>query len=603
MIESQTSIAVLPFRNLSVEEDTEYFARGFVDDLTTELTRFAALRVLSSQTAFQWEAAFASLAEFGGKWDVDVVLQGSVRRDRESLRVGVQLIRISNQETIWAERFDAPLEQVFEIQDSIVARVAGQLAIQVDESRLRIARRDQTDSLPLYDYWLRGMDCLKRGTLEGDEEAREYFQQALKINESYARAYVGLSLSHFNEWSCQAWHLWQENGKNAYDYALKSAQLDDRDAMVYSVLSRVCRFRHQHQEANQYAERALSLNPNDAHVLIQVAISKLFGGEPEQAHELAKNAISLNPLHGNWYHGIVGWCLFMMKRFKEAHEWLLRAGNVITDFAAYRAACAIQSGNTERARAEYQTFQQEYSHRIVFGAETNPEDAIIWAIQVEPFRRLQDSRLMPEILAEVGLVEVDVEKALKSRTHLQPKPAEVTRPAKNEFLNAEGLWTVSYEGTGAQLVEVKGFHDLALLLSQPGESVHCLELSGRAIHQDAPDSILDDEARRDYRRRIQELQHEIEEAEADNDPARLDPAQSELDALFDQLAQATGLGGRDRKLANPAEKARSAVTWRIRSAIKKIQVAHPRLGQHLSNSIRTGYFCAYFPEAEISWEL
>ena len=151
---------------------------------------------------------------------------------------------MTGRETVWAERFDAPLEAVFQIQDEIAATVAGQLAVQVEAVELENAQKSTADSLPAYEAWLRGMDCLNRGTLEGDEESREYFEQALRIDARYARALAGLSLSHFNEWTCHAWHLWDENESNAFDYATKAAELDDRDPIVQSVLARVCRFRH-----------------------------------------------------------------------------------------------------------------------------------------------------------------------------------------------------------------------------------------------------------------------------------------------------------------------------------------------------------------------
>ena len=153
------------------------------------------------------------------------------------------------------------------------------------------------------------------------------------------------------------------------------------------------------------------------------------------------------------------------------------------------------------------------------------------------------------------------------------------------------------------MTALKGFHDIARLLAQPNEPLHCLELSGSAIVNEGTDEVLDQEARREYRRRIEELQEELAQAEADNDPARAEPARFELDAVIDELAKAMGLQGRSRKMSDTAERARSAVTWRIRSAIKKINAAHPRLGQHLSNTIHTGNFCVYSPESAIEWEL
>ena len=597
------SIAVLPFRNLSTEPDTEYYANGFVEDLTADLSRFSLLRVLAAQSMFALQREGLSIDDFAREWNLDFLLQGSVRRSDETLRVAVQLVRVQGWETIWADRFDAPLENVFEIQDHICATVAGQLAVQVDEATLKDARLRAVDSLPAYESWLRGMDCLKQGTLEGDEESRHFFQQALSIDPGYARAYTGLSLSHFNEWTCHAWHLWDENENNAFGYATRAARLDDGDAIVHSVLARVCRFRHQHEAADQHAARALALNPNDPHVLIQVAIVKLFGGEPEAGCRLARLAMELNPLHGGWYVGIVGWNLFMMGQYQEAQSHLEQADETITNFPAYRAACAAIAGDLASARREFDVFLREYRDKIAFGREPQPGEALTWAVQVEPFRRIEDSGRMPDALRDAGIADIDVAEAIASRQNVMVRPAGISRPPGNVFRCEDSLWLIDYEGTGARLVEVKGFHDLARLLAQPGESLHCLELSGAQANEEASHDVLDEQARREYRQRIEGLQQELEQAEADNDPARSEPARRELDALIEHLAKATGLGGRSRKLGHTAERARSAVTWRIRSAIKKISAAHPRLGHHLANSIRTGTFCVYSPESVTHWDL
>ena len=246
---------------------------------------------------------------------------------------------------------------------------------------------------------------------------------------------------------------------------------------------------------------------------------------------------------------------------------------------------------------------REYREKIAFGREPSPGEALTWAVQVEPFRRIEDSKRMPEALSQAGIVTVDVERAIQSRAKQMVRPAGIAAPTGNRFQCEDGIWSITFDGQGARLAELKGFHDIARLLAQPNEQLHCLELSGASPGTAVPDEVLDSRSRHEYRRRIEELQAELEEAEANNDPARSDPARRELDALIDELAKATGLGGRSRTLGNVAEKARTSVTWRIRSAIKKIRAAHPRLGQHLANSIRTGNFCVYSPESAVDWLL
>ena len=452
----------MPFRNLSPESDTEFFANGFVEDLIAELTRFQSLRVLASQSTFGIGQVAGSIYQVADDWDLQYILEGSVRRGDSSIRVGVQLIRVDGRETLWAERFDAPLERVFAVQDEIAATVAGKLAVRIDDTRLDNAKRQSIEAIPAYDCCLRGMDCLREGTLEGDEEARTFFQQALKIDSQCARAYSGLSLSHFNEWTCQAWHLWDESESNAFDFAVKAAELDDKDAMAHSVLARVSRFRHQHEQADRHAARAMAINPNDAYVLIQNAIAKLFGGEPEDGYELAQKAMKLNPLHGDWYLGIAGWNLFMMNRYDDALRFLVKAGEAIVNFVAYRAACAAIAGDLHRARHEYETFENEYRDKIAFGRDPQPGEALRWAVQVEPFRHIEDSERLPGALRDAGIVDIDVADAINSRSRQMVRPAEIARPTgSNAFVREGDVWSIAYEGTGARLVELKGFHDIA----------------------------------------------------------------------------------------------------------------------------------------------
>ena len=133
--------------------------------------------------------------------------------------------------------------------------------------------------------------------------------------------------------------------------------------------------------------------------------------------------------------------------------------------------------------------------------------------------------------------------------------------------------------------------------------MHCLELIGGADVGSQPGPVLDQQARREYEARIRDLQEDIDDARAANDPVRAERAEAELDALVQQLAEAFGLSGRTRATGSAAERARSAVGWRIRSAIRQAADAHPELARHLRNSIRTGVWCSYRPETPVEWRI
>lgn len=150
---------------------------------------------------------------------------------------------------------------------------------------------------------------------------------------------------------------------------------------------------------------------------------------------------------------------------------------------------------------------------------------------------------------------------------------------------------------------VKGFFGLARLLATPGEEVHCTDMIGTLDSLGNHDTAIDEKARQAYARRIRELHDEIAAAEEMNDLGRMERLSTELDQLTEHLTKALGIGQRARPLNAPTERARAVVTWRIRNAIKKINMAHPALGNHLTHAIRTGNFCAYAPEKAQVWNL
>jgi hypothetical protein len=200
-------------------------------------------------------------------------------------------------------------------------------------------------------------------------------------------------------------------------------------------------------------------------------------------------------------------------------------------------------------------------------------------------------------------------------THLTARIDEMTggRPGPpdaqpNRFRRDGELWTVTFAGASVNLKDAKGIRDLARLLAVPGREIHALDLATAdaetpVARAASGDELLDDRARAEYRARISDLQEEIETAHASNDSARADRAEAELEAITSMLSSAYGLGGRKRTTADPAERARKAVTERIRDSLRRIRRAHPDLGRHLDNSINTGTFCSYTPDRPIRWDV
>jgi hypothetical protein len=185
-----------------------------------------------------------------------------------------------------------------------------------------------------------------------------------------------------------------------------------------------------------------------------------------------------------------------------------------------------------------------------------------------------------------------------------PQPDRPATAASDAAMIERGdVWEIEYAARTVTVKASKGMADLAALLAAGGREVHCLDLVGGAVRESSTGDVIDAEARRSYEQRIRELQADVDTAEANNDYVRAERAQAELDTLIDHLSAALGQGGRARQSGDSAEKARSAVTQRVRSTIRRLERLHPELGRHLRASITTGFYCSYQPEHATTWRV
>ena len=584
---TSVAIAVLPFDNESRDVSQDYFTRGFVEDLAIELSRFPTLEIVHAQSALPDAAEITTPYR----------LRGSVRRLENIVRIYAQVVDAAGRQ-VWSDRFDAPAERLLEVQNEIVTQVASRLAVRIESERLRKARRTPLTSLEVYDCWLRGLDCLHRGTVQADAEARVFFERALSLDPNYARGYAGISLSHFNEWSCQAWELWDDKEQLAFQNARRAAELDDQDALIQLILGRIMLFRRRFDEATWHVDRAIELNPNDADVLAHAALCRGFLGDPALGLTMATKAMRLNPHYPDWYIASEGLALFMLGRYSEALTLMARTPGATVDLPAYQAAAYALSGDAARATAPMGKFLADFQEKITFGRPPEPGEPLRWLLQVNPFRRPEDAAHFERGMRLAGLRgDPDEERAT---THA---PAATTSVRQPLFRKDGDVWHLRFDGLALQLMDMKGFHDLAELIAHPQEPIHCLDLAGRSSESAGDDPMLDGRARRELTARVKALQTDIDEAQQNHDIGRAERAREELDQIVSTLSQALGLAGKPRRLGGAVERARTAVTWRIRSAIRKAVAVHPSLGKHLENSVRTGTYCSYEPEKPVEWTL
>ena len=588
-------IAVAPLRQPPSDPGHALIANGLLEDVIAELARFPDFEVLAAHTSFGLTAEQLEPPRMAERFGVTHMLDGSVLAHGAVLLVKANLIEAASGRQLWSQKYELPLRDVLTIHNDIAAHVANHLSAHINMMRLARARVRPVASLEAHDCWLRGRDCLRRGTLEADAEARELFERALSIDPTYARGYAGLSLTHFNEWSCQLWSDWETHERLAYEYACKSAALDETDHTVQVVLARIQLYRRNLGQARVHIERVLAQSPNDADTLVQVAMLLGFLGESERAVPLLEKALRLNPLHDASYYAYGLLPYFFARRLDRALAMAEAApANMFVDQSAYMAACYAHRGDVELAHKHVAQFLEVFQKKITYGRIPLPDEPLRFLLHVNPFARPEDADFLVDGLRQAGL---GVERPTAKGAYLPQNQADEAC-----FALRGDHWQASFAQRTAHIRDMKGCRDIAWLLSSAHERIHCLEIAGRMAEGHAG-AALDARARAECQRRMRELREALDEAEADHDLGRQQALKAELEQLTEQLAAALGLGGRARNLGDPAEKARTAVTWRIRSAIKKIAQAHPELGRHLEVSIRTGSFCVYAPDRRITWSV
>jgi TolB-like protein/Tfp pilus assembly protein PilF len=583
-------LVVLPIQTPGNMGDEALIAEGLVEDISSELSRFAALDMLAASAGRV--VADLGHAEIGERLGVTHVLQGSLRRAGERLRITVRLVECATGTQTWSERFDVPVKEIFAVQDEIVARIAATLVPRLEHSLLAAARRRPAD-FAVYTLTLEGFARLREGTLEADDAARQHFQSAIESDPAYARAHVGMALSWFNEWSCQFWDRFEENTRKAYTSAHRALALDDRDAHLHQVLGKLHLYWQDWERASWYFDRALELCPNDPELLIQQSLHDAYLGRPEVGIARAKRAMQLNPAYPGYYPGLAALVHLVAGDFITAVELGNRsAGAATVDIPAFWAIACAHLGRIDEARAYFAQYEAEFREKILFGREPQPGEAVAWFFDHNPFRREEHVELLVEGFRRI-------EAPLPQRG---PHPvAELDRPAI--FARLGESWIAGYESRQVLLPDLKGFSDIQRLLERPGEEIHCLDLAERVPSMHGGDEMLDDRARAAIKARIRDLQEEIADADDRNDIGRAERLRAEFETLVETLSRALGLGGRSRRLGSLAERARTTVTWRIRHAIRRIEAAHPELGRHFAHSLRTGSFCSYSPERPVAWRL
>src|SRR5216683_2280277 len=357
------SIAVLPFTNMSGDREQEYFSDGMTDDIITALSRLQGLFVIDRNSAFAYKGKPVKAQQVSRELGVHYLLEGSVRKEVNQLRITAQLVDATTDYEIWAERYDRPLQDIFALQDDIVRKIVTTLKLQLTLQEQGVLVRKTTDNLEAYDDLLRGLESLGGETIGGGAKdanmtARQMFERAVALDPQYASAYANIGLTYLIDWEAK-WETDPQILGRADELAQKAIALDDSLPEAHGILSQIYLFKKQHDEAIAEAERAIALDPNRADGYVGLALILRFSGMAEDAVDSIKKAMRLNPHYPPYYLQVLGLAYCQVGRYEDAitaqKGALSRNPNLLVSHFCL-AACYSMAGKDEAARAHIKEF-------------------------------------------------------------------------------------------------------------------------------------------------------------------------------------------------------------------------------------------------------
>ena len=381
---------------MSGDAEQEYFADGISEDTITALSKLPQLFVIARNSSFTFKGRNVNVQEVGRSLGVRYVLEGSVRKSGNRVRITAQLIDATTGGHLWAERFDRDLTDIFAVQDDVTQHIVGALALNLTEGDRQRLATEHTDNLEAYDCFLRGRELWHRLTKETTIEARDLLQRAIELDPKFVSAYAFLALTHgldyINRWSPSP----PRSREQAEEAATRAVALDDQNPYAHWALGIVNLHLRRHDLAIREAERTISLAPNLADGHEALGNSLHYSGRSEEALACFDRAMALNPYYPDFWLHFQAQAMFQLGRYEDAVASLKRrlVRNPNTDVSrVLLAACYGHLGRFDEARMEWQE---------VF--RINPDYSLEHRRKVLPYKNPADFELVVDGLRKAGLV-------------------------------------------------------------------------------------------------------------------------------------------------------------------------------------------------------
>ena len=345
------TIAVLPFANMSGDKDQEFFVDGLTEDIITELSRRHELFVISRNSTFVYKGTAVNLREVAQKLGAQYLVEGSVRRSGDRLRITVQLIDTVNDSHLWAEKYDRKMADIFEIQDEVTSAIVATLPGRVEAAQNDMLKRKLPANMAAYELVLAAKVLHHRSNREDNAKAQELINRAIELDRDYAHAHAWRGCILGQTW-VYGWCADKIATQDEIAAELAEALvLDDNDADVHRILAAVSIIRDNLTKARYHQERAISLNPNYDLIVVQQGEILTWLGNAKEGTEWIRKAMNLNPHHPERFWSYLGRAHFTAKEYHEAIEAYMRLSTTDHTHHAFLAAAYAWLGDKTAAAA------------------------------------------------------------------------------------------------------------------------------------------------------------------------------------------------------------------------------------------------------------
>jgi len=361
------SVAIMLFKNLSNDDEQGYFCEGFSEDLISALSRYKSLLVISSNASFSYSIKEKTVSQIGAELGVRYLLEGKVRKMGSKMRISVSLLSAEDENVIWSQNFDTTIDDIFDVQDEIVATIVAKLVGKVESDQVKKLANKKPDVMEAYDLVLQGLEFHRKSSVsaQNNKKALSLFTQATEVDPNYARAFAWktCSLANNSEWFPNDMPPnWMED---AFASVNRAMELDPDDPEAHRILGAIkLMFEGDMDKAIFHHKKAIEICPSDTFHLARYSVLLSYLGKPEEAMGQIEKALRINPFGSDLMFETQGVCGYLLKNYNEALSSFKNMQIETRTSLFYAAACHNCLGQLEFAKNKLELAKTDSGMKI-----------------------------------------------------------------------------------------------------------------------------------------------------------------------------------------------------------------------------------------------